>query len=305
MIRIVAIIAAALLIPPATAAVVVAQPSTLPAVFKSAVSGDTIVLATGDYGDVQLPRGDYSPALEIDGRAARFRSIIIRSTKGIHLRGGTLIGPPEQTHGVLIDGAQRITVADMVVTGVRVGIATTKSTDVEITGNRLDGVRSDGINLAMVQRVRVVGNQCLNFRPIAAIYDAAGKLVKDGDHADCIQGWSRLAYPPTSDVLIEGNTAEGAMHGVGFFDPGQGGYDRITVRGNVFRLASTWHGVSIYEGRSIVIRDNKLLPVPGSRQAGGNRGLTYPWVSAPGSDAVACGNVVAARASRYGTGRCS
>jgi nitrous oxidase accessory protein NosD len=250
-----------------------------------------------------MPRGDYWPAIEVDARAATFTSVIVRSTAGINIRGGIVKGEGGGS-AVMIDTAKRILVSGMVVSGARVGITATKSTDVEITGNRLDGVRSDGINLAMVQRVHVAGNQCINFHPVLDIFDAAGKLVKGGDHPDCIQGWSRLGYPPTSDILIEGNTSYGVTQGIWFGDPGQGGYDRITIRNNDLTLGY-FQGIAVHEGRGTVIQNNRVMPVPGARLLGGNRGPVRPWIVTPGSnDASACGNVVAAQASRYGTEKC-
>jgi hypothetical protein len=94
------------------------------------------------------------------------------------------------------------------------------------------------------------------------------------------------------------------MQGIWFGNTGQGGYDRITIRDNDLRLSGAWHGISVYEGRAIVIRNNRILPIPGTRQPRCDHPLTYPWVYAPDSDALACGNVVAAQANRYGTGKC-
>lgn len=285
-------------------AALTATPATLPAAFKAARCGDTITLASGEYGAVNAPRLSCpASAVGVDASAARMTSLVIRGASGLNWKGGRVRGSGEGS-AVTVDGSTRIRVSGMVVSGARIGMSLVRGTDMEAIGNRFDGVRSDGINITQAQRVRIIGNACVNTIPVPAVWDAAGKMLKDGDHADCIQGWSMKGTPPVADVLIVGNTAEGPMQGIWFGNTGQGGYDRITIRDNDLRLSGAWHGISVYEGRAVVIRNNRILPISGSRQPGGNRQLTYPWVYAPGSDAVACGNVVAAQASRYCTEKC-
>lgn len=272
--------------------------------FETAACGETLVLAAGDYGAVNAPRLSCADGqrLTIDASAARLSSLMIRGVAGLNWQGGTLVGPREQTSGVTIDQSSRIRVAGMTITGPRVGVSIPRSDHVDVVGNRFDGIRSDGVNITMAHHIRIIGNQCVNFTPVPATFDAKGKLLVDGDHSDCIQGWTTKGTPPVSDVLIAGNTARGNMQGVGFFNPGVGGYDRITVRDNDFELGA-WHGITILEGRGTIITGNRVRTLKGARSPAFPFQPIWSWIYSTGTS-LACNNIVAAKASRYGTKRC-
>lgn len=274
---------------------IVATPATLGAILSAAKSGDSIVLAAGNYGAVTLPRVRYSPAIRIDASRARLSGITMVQTGGVEWSGGTLSADREQYWGVLIDYAERVRISGMTVGGAKTGVAVSRSTDVEVAGNRFDGIRSDGVNIAMSQRVKVLDNLCLNFLPVLPVYDAQGKLLVDGDHPDCIQGWSRKGYPLTADVLISGNVAVGYMQGVWFEDQGDGGYDRVVVRDNDLTLAA-FQGINILNGRHTVVTGNRVRAVPGSRLLAYPFPLIRPWIRASGERVTLCGN----RAESYG-----
>jgi hypothetical protein len=180
----------------------------------------------------------------------------------------------------------------------------TRSTKIDVIGNKFDGVRSDGVNIAMSQRVRILGNACVNFRPIRPIYASDGRLLVDGDHPDCIQAWSRRGFAPTSDVTIEDNAAEGEMQGISFFDPGQGGYDRIVIRNNNLRL-SYWNGIVALEARNSLVTDNIVATVSGARALNWPFQLIATWIRLTGVNNVVCDNDVLAFPNGEGTAACS
>jgi hypothetical protein len=288
-----------------------ANPSSLPQVLKKATWGDTITLSAGSYGVLSAPRLACSmgtakscegkPRLLINAAAATMTSVVVRSTTGVEITGG-FVAASGNGAAVTVDFANNIRLSHMKVSGSRVAFTVVRSSNVDLIGNTCVDIRSDCINIAGVQRMNVTGNFCGPPNPIRAVYDDSGKLIKDGDHPDCIQGWSIVDRAPTADINIFGNRAIGYQQGIWFGNPGQGGYDRITIRNNDL-LIGAFNGIAVYEGRQTLIRDNRVLPVRGARLQGGNRGFVWPWVYTTG-DAIACGNVVAARASRYGTARC-
>jgi nitrous oxidase accessory protein NosD len=281
----------------------VATPTTLPAQIAAALPGDTITLRAGNYGTVSILNRRYAKSVQINAADARLSSLTIRNSTGVIWTGGTLIAPLSQTFGIAIADSSKIGVGGMKVSGSRVGLTMSRSTDIDVTGNSFDGVRSDGINIAMSQRVRIVGNACINFRPIRATYSSDGRLLVDGDHADCIQGWSRLGYAPTADITITDNAAEGEMQGISFFDPGQGGYDRITVRNNDLTLRY-WNGIVIYEGRGSIVTGNRVRTVPGARAQNWPFSLIRTWIEVTGSRNRVCGNTVEAIPGGEGTQPC-
>jgi nitrous oxidase accessory protein NosD len=285
-------------------AALTATPATLPAQIKAAQAGDSITLTAGAYGAITITNRTFAAPVLVDASAAELTALTIRKVDGLEWRGGTLAGPREASIGVNVVQSAHVTIKGMVISGPKAGIAFSEATDFEAVGNRFDGVRSDGVLIAMSQRGRIIGNQCLNFRPIRATYDAKGKLIKDGDHPDCIQGWSRLAYPPTGDLLIEGNVAHGEMQGITFFDAGQGGYDRITIRNNDLML-EYWHGVAVYEGRGTVITGNRVRTIPSAKARNFPFQPIKAWVyTLRGVGQRVCGNEVPAMPGGEGTGAC-
>lgn len=285
-----ALLLALCLATPAMSETIPVTPSTIKAALAKAKPGDALVLSDGDYGQVETPRKTFAPPLRFEAAKARVRYLRVFNSDGIEWRGGSFSSPREQSWAVHIDGSRNVTIAGIHATGAKIGINVMRSTDVDVLGNRLEGLRSDGINIAMSQRVRVIGNQCLNFDPILPIYDAKGKLLKDGDHPDCVQAWSRKAYPLTADILIAGNYGDGLMQGVWFEDYGDGGYDRVTVRDNDFRLGM-FNGVVIKGGRDVTITGNRVRGIPGAVLLAYPHPVVKPWIKADGERITMCGNV--------------
>lgn len=279
-------------------------PATLRQALLEAKGGEVLTLSPGDYGNVVFPTDrQFSPRLVIDASKARFTGITIRRVSGVEIRGGEVNGPRMNSFAVLLDFTRNVTLSGMRISGSRIGVSVARSSDVVLLENRFDGMRSDGINVAMSQRVRIERNDCRNFRPIPAIYSSSGKIIVDGDHPDCIQGWSRPGYAPTRDVEILGNTAEGYMQGVFFGDRGQGGYDRITVMNNVFNL-SAFNGIVIWEARRANVTGNIVNTIDGSVLPFFPFPRVKAWIRVTGTDIRACNNRVEAEPRGEGTKRC-
>ena len=240
-----------------------ATPATLDSILYTARGGEQIVLAPGQYGDVTLPARDYTSQVSVDASQAQFTSLTLRRVGRLAITGGSVNGARDATHAVLVDDSHDVAIRNMRVSGSRVGIGVSRSHDIALERNQLDGLRSDGINIASAQRVRITDNVCKNFSPIPASYDGAGKLIKDGDHPDCIQGWSRAALPPTSDVTITGNSGTGFMQGIFFARPHEGGFDRIVIRDNTFDL-SIFNGIILSEARDSEVTGNVVRTIRGS-----------------------------------------
>jgi hypothetical protein len=272
--------------------VIHADPDTLQEKLLTAHGGTHIVLAPGQYGNVTFPRKTFAPALTIDAAQAQFTGILMRGVGGVTVAGGTLIGPREQTTGFAVDGSNHIAIRGMRISGPRIGIGVSRSQDILLEHNIFDGARSDGINVAGVQRVKILYNECRNFDPIRAQYDAAGKLVRDGDHPDCIQGWSIPGQPPTSDVTIIGNSGRGLMQGIWFGNGGQGGLDRMLVRDNRFELEA-FNGIVLTEARDSEISGNTVRTIPGAKMANYPFKPIFTWIKAPrGERVLVCGNTI-------------
>jgi nitrous oxidase accessory protein NosD len=281
-----------------------ANPDTLQQTLLSARGGTHIVLAPGQYGNLTFPRKTFAPALTIDAAQAQFTGILMRGVDGVTIDGGTLVGPREQTTGFAVDSSHHIAIRGMRISGSRIGIGVSRSQDVLLEHNIFDGTRSDGINVAGVQRVKILYNECRDFDPIKAQYDAAGKLLHDGDHPDCIQGWSIAGRPPTSDVTIIGNSGRGFMQGIWFGNGGQGGLDRMLVRDNKFELQA-FNGIVLTEARDSEISGNTVSTIPGAKMDNYPFHPISTWIKAPGGQRVlVCGNTIQEPKYSDDKGRC-
>ena len=284
-----------------------ATPATLMARLKSAKGGETIRLAPGDYGIVNFPREVHSPAITIDASGATFTGLVLNKVGGVTIRGGQVVGPGGRSYGISIRGSERVRIENMRISGAHRGIVTNESRDIALVGNALTGLVSDGIDVASSQRVLVQRNSCRDFSPNLAVFDAAGKKVRDGDHPDCIQGWSRSTLPPTSDVQVLDNVIEGRMQGIFFGNHvrngvDDGGFDRIVIRGN--KVTVNMAGIAIGAVRDGVVRDNVVDVWPGVLFPTRPQFRLKPNLRASGERLTFCGNYIAAIRNAPGQGKC-
>ncbi len=236
-----------------------ATPATATAVIASAKCGDTVRLAAGDYGRFTVNRRECSPRLTIRAEKARFQYISLTRVKGLTLYGGTVT--PDATitvpgYGVQLQMSSEVSLFDQTITGGLRAIAVDRSSGVLIRRATMRGQMVDGINIALSQKVTVQASTCADFTP------------RPDDHPDCVQMWSRPGGI-TQDVLIEGNSATGAMQGFAGFNHvtngvDDGGYDRITIRGNTVRTSFP-QGIALYDCRKCSITGNTVETLSGAR----------------------------------------
>jgi hypothetical protein len=313
---------------PASAATLNADPRTFDQVFAKARSGDILVLAPGDYAPARIAGRRFAPALTLDAGKARITGLELRNVEGLVIRGGEfrtraptkhprtgvdvfgsalrmddvrdisvlqarIQGPGGDRdgtpfgdgYGVLVLGAAKITVDDGVFSGFKSGVVLARVEGFHLARNRFTHMRSDGIQVAESRRGLIEGNTCGETR------------IRDQEHPDCIQLWSRPTSPPTADVVIRGNRAQGKMQGIGLFNHvrngvDDGGFDRITIEDNVLTVSYP-HAVALTAGRDSIVRNNKVATLADARWRAS--------INIVGGERVSrCGNVVAAGAGRPG-----
>ena len=313
---------------PATgeAAVRNATPETLSKVLQDAKGGDTVVLAAGQYPDVRFNRREFQPRLIIDARAAKISGWWFRGVTGIEFRGGEyrvpaavvtpngrtdygrslridgshdilitqarFIGPGavgEETlpygegYGVFMIGGGNIEITGNALAGFKSGIVLGRIDGFKMTDNTFTDMRSDGMQVAESRNGLVEGNTC------------GGTKIRDGEHPDCIQMWSRPTSPPTADMVIRRNKIGGGTQGIGMFNHTRngvddGGFDRILIEDNDIEVGYP-NAISLKSGRDSIVRNNQVRTLKGSKfRASINTG---PGVSR-------CGNTVASGAGRPG-----
>lgn len=272
--------------------------------------GETIRLAKGDYGTVRFPQRTFRPALTVDARAARFSGLVLHKLQGIRIVGGTISGPRGRSYGVNIRFASDVRMEGMTVTNAHRGIVVQDSADIALVRNTLTDLISDGINVALSRRVLIDGNSCRDFSPTPAVYAPDGTLIRDGDHPDCIQAWSRPTAPPTSDLAIVNNVAEGRMQGIflgnhvraGVDD---GGFDRVVIRNNRV-VVGFGNGVRGDALRDSIVTDNQVLTMAGAvlRPGTAKQRAVRANLLVTGERIVVCNNTVPAVPDGPGTVAC-
>lgn len=302
-----------------------ATPATLSAALAKAGDGDTIVLEPGVYTGVMISNRTFQTPLILEARGATLEGLRAKNVSGLTIKGGEFRVPPpatkastgQQMYGgaTRFDNVSRLTITDGVFTGpgappsstsgpfgegygvfvvtgsditvtggqfqgLKGGVIMNRVDGFKVTGNRIVGSRADGIALGESRNGLIENNQCLGFR------------IRDKEHPDCIQLWSRPTSPPTSDVVIRGNRAEGNMQGIGMFNHARngvddGGYDRIVIENNDM-LVGYPHGIALMNARDSVVRNNRVRTFPGAK-----------WrASMSIGKAARCGNVIEAGAGR-------
>ncbi len=277
---------------------------------SSVAPGQTIKLTSGVTGTLTISGKTFSPAITIDATDATLTAIVIRSSNGVKFRGGTIVGGGRDTHGINIGQSSDIDITGMNITATDHGIVVYQTKGMRIADNKLYGLISDGIDLAESREIAVTGNSCRDFNPAPRIYDASGVMIQDGDHADCIQAWSRPTSPPTSDIQIIGNYAEGEMQGIFLGNKvrdgvNDGGFDRITIKNNYVDLA-LGNGIRIVDGRGSIIEGNKVYTIDGSTIFDGTNYFTVKTnlSVAGGYTQSLCGNYVEKVPTAPGQGPC-
>jgi parallel beta-helix repeat protein len=305
-----------------------ATPQTLPAVLAAARPGDTIELAPGQYANLALVNRRFAPVLTIDARRARIVGAAFKAIDGVTLQGGTYFLPAPRPHprsgapaygsAVRMDGVQNIKIVDaefigpahvegplrtpfgegygvrvlgvkgLEVTksrfrGFRAGIAIKSADGFRLADNTFSDMRSDGMDAAESRHGLIEGNECKETR------------VRDGEHPDCIQLWSRPTSPPTADIVIRRNRIEGGTQGIGLFNHvrkgvDDGGFDRILIEDNEISVSRA-NGIALYAARDSVVRNNKVRTL---------RDAKYIAKIKLVGDVKRCGNTVAGALGRPG-----
>lgn len=271
-----------------------ATPTTLYDTIGHAVGG-SVIDASGAFEVFKIEHRKFSPPIVLRGGA--FAGIVLRDVEGVTLSGITITGSSAaNSYGISVVKSSKIRIEKSWIGGAHRGVVLNEVTDFAIVKSRFDGIRSDGIDIALSHRGVISDNVMLNFKPELPIY-ADGKRVKDGDHADGIQLWSRPTSPPVSDITITGNSITGdaqCIFGGNHVRDGidDGGFDRIVVEHNICRNAMP-NGITLGNARESRIRYNDAAAIPGSRLLKtGQLVKTQVKLDPINPTSIACGNVV-------------
>ena len=262
----------------------VSNGSELAAALSSATAGDTITLAPGNYGDLDIDQQVFDSYVTITSSnrtdPAVFESIDIDASRHIRIDDVRVANPDNGSAGsrlVSIDGASdHIQVVNSEVHGrvdddfqgwyglhagdatsvvfennfvhdVKNGIVILGADDVRIVGNIIDRIGNDSMKFGGNSGVLIANN-----------VGARNVFPAPGAHLDFIQ------FQAAADsVVITGNVAlqgsDPGWQGI-FFDDAR--YDDVLIENNLI-YNKLVRAISISDGTNIVVRYNTTLTVPG------------------------------------------
>lgn len=258
-----------------------------------AVFAKPVTIVGGRYESIELNDSSgvrfVGITLTPNAKPSRGTAIYLARSSKITFSGGSVRGDGLTFNGANLTDCQDVTFESMAFSNLVNGIRGLRITGATIASNTFTSITADSVAFGGVRDLTVRGNTMRN------------PVTNRNPHPDAVQVWDDATFP-SSDILIERNTIDSQSQGIFVKSEGRGGFDRVSVLDNDVTVAYS-HGITVTEGRGTIISGNRVRAVPGSRQVAGKQALVWPWVKATG-DAVACGNVVAPLASRYGTEPC-
>jgi hypothetical protein len=310
---------AALGAPGSMASTRVATPETLTDVVRRASPGDSIPLAPGEYRGIRITKCQFDPPITLQAAKATFYGLQLTDCDGVTLNGGEFRLPPPvisprtgalalgmalrldrsahvtvsngrfigpghpdtgeglvygEGYGFMANGGEGFVIEDSSFAGFEASVVFNRVDDFRVSRITSTAMRSDGIDIAESHRGVIEYVQC------------SGTAIRNGEHPDCIQGWSKETSPPTSDIVVRHNSVVGDTQGISFFN---GGFDRITIEDNDVAVSFP-SAITLNEGRDSVVRRNHVRTLPNARYRASLRT----------TGAKACDNVVEPGAGKPG-----
>jgi Ca2+-binding RTX toxin-like protein len=150
------------------------------------------------------------------------------------------------------------------------GLSAGASSYVDVTGNTVREVRSDGFDFAQVDHVTIKGNNLSNFAKAS------------GDHPDAIQFWTSGTTAPSHDIVISGNVISlgDGLGTQGIFLTDQLGtmpYSNVTISDNLID-GTGYNGIRLGHVNGLTLTGNQLTTNPGSN--------VETWIYVSNSDHV-------------------
>jgi Ca2+-binding RTX toxin-like protein len=273
----------------------VSNATELKSAIANAVGGDRIVLADGDYGNVNIFSRNFASTVTIEaampGTGAHLDGLFVAGSQNLNFVGldiGRALNAGEPTYtqlswiksssNITLDGVHihgsldgnpandgvGLTVTS--VTGFEVtnskfedlyrGLVLQKSSNATIRDNEITMIRSDGIISAANDDLLIQGNHIGEFRPNA------------GDHADAIQFWNTGQTKGQSNITIKDNeifqTYFGGKEGTGIqgifmSDPLTYGYQNVRIENNALYSNDAYNGIYVNGATDVQLIGNTVV----------------------------------------------
>lgn len=208
-------------------------------------SSQNLTFAGLDIGRALLPGEPDHTAMA----TVRTSSRIVFDTVKIH---GSLDGNAQNDgFGLLADSVNAFAVINSKFEQLSKGLAVSQITNLQISNNRFDDMRSDGLNVSASRNAVVEGNIFQGFYPLAL------------DHPDAMQFFNASYAGGTADVTIRNNVllpgGSYGPQGIWIADPGAGGFQNFTIENNMLWSEGSYNGIGIFGMAGASVIGNTIL----------------------------------------------
>ncbi|WP_025899917.1 right-handed parallel beta-helix repeat-containing protein [Sneathiella glossodoripedis] len=185
----------------------------------------------------------------------------VDGSSAISFEGSTFAGGPgmmnEGLFGLYVNHSSGVTVHSSEFTNTERGAMFSESDNLDIRGNYVHDLQSDGFDFSGVQNVVIDGNNFESFYPV------------EGDHADFIQFWLVGSDEGTENIQISNNfMAQGAGLPVqGIFITGSDtlANTNFSIENNVINQ-SAYHGITVMGVDGLELNNNTVLSSVGEQR---------------------------------------
>jgi hypothetical protein len=273
----------------------VSNATQLQSALTSAVGGDKILLAAGNYSSVSINGRNYASNVTVQVQSfqnpAHFDGLFVQNSKNltfsgldlgrslasgeaeftqlnwiknssnIKLSGVTVHGsldnnPQNDGLGLVLTNVTGFNINNSKFTELYRGVATQQSANVTIQSSEFKTIRSDGLVNTAVDGIYIEGNKFSDFRPVLP------------DHADFIQFWNTGQTRGANNITIKNNVmmqpefsgVEGTgVQGIFISDPLAYGFKNILIQNDLIYSNGAFNGITVNGGTGVQILDNTVV----------------------------------------------
>ncbi len=169
----------------------------------------------------------------------------------VHVRGSLDDNSLNDGTGLIIGSSKNITITNSEFQQLYRAATFGGVENVNFVGNKVNDVRSDGINFVSAKNVNIENNFFTDFGRMKA------------DHPDAIQFWTTNAKTASTDIVIRNNVIlQGngtGMQGIFMRDEqGHLPFERVLIENNLVYERNMPNGITVIGGKDITVRNNTV-----------------------------------------------
>jgi hypothetical protein len=227
-----------------------------------ATGGDVIVLASGNYGSLNITGEQFGSMVTLrsanPGNPATFTGVKAMQVRNVTFDAVKIDGNGAGM-GLQVNRSQDVTIQNSTVTEFLRGMQFIDVAGLKVVNNNVSRMTGDGMTFAEVRNVQILNND---------IHSQKGN-PGSSFHKDLIQFWTDGTDSPSQNVVIRGNnlvSGDNSSQSIFIFNEAvarQGGgkgmyYQNFVIEDNVV-LGGHSHGITLGEINGLTVRGNTVL----------------------------------------------